>query len=484
VTADPTPPLACPAHDGGDMTLPAHPGARRKPPGPRGLPVVGVLPLLARDVYGYFPSLARKYGDVVEVPVPGMRLVLLAHPRHVNHVFIKHMDRYVKGPMNIELINGDALPMVLREGDDWKRVRRVLNPGFTEKSLAEVSAELFDEITTYLDGWSVHADTDEIVDFDELFAVITAAALLRAMFSRPTPPEQVDELQAHMNDFARAAAIRIILHHMLPSFVPRPLAAKGNRAHQWIRDYIDDFIAQRRRNPIENTDLLNVLLDARFDDGSGLPHDELRSEVFQLLFAGFDTTATALGWTFAFLGANPDALAKAYEEVDALGGRPVTHADIADLKWLRACFDEGQRLQGAPFHMRMAVVDDEIDGFLIPKGTYVTTAMSILHRDPRWWREPERFDPSRFLTDTIDRNAFMPFGVGPRKCLGMRMAYIEAVAIMAGILQRYEFDLAPGFTPRHTMRVSTAVKGGVPIKLRTRSQGNGDADPTKTCLST
>ncbi|SHU39278.1 putative cytochrome P450 [Mycobacteroides abscessus subsp. abscessus] len=469
MTANMVPPQGCPAHADGPSKSITH--ARRRPPGPRGMPVLGVVPQIARDPYGSFTKLRDRYGDIVSIPVPGMKLVLLGHPDHVNHVHIKHMDRYTKGDMNAELAGGEVPPLVLREGDDWKRVRRVLNPKFTEQALAGVSEVMFDEITGYIDSWSRYAETDTEVDLDEQFAVITAAALLRAMFSRPTPSGEVDKLQSALNDYANSAAIKIAAHN-LPSWIPRPLARKGQRGKDFAMNFIEDFIAERKRHPTGDPDLLNTLMEARFDDGNGnetgFSHAELRIEIAQLLFAGFDTTATALGWTFAFLGLNPAALAKAYEEVDALGGRPITHADIAGMTWLRACFDEAQRLQGAPFQIRMAIVDDEIDGYLIEKGTYVTTSMHILHRDPRWWHEPERYDPNRFLTSDITRNAFTPFSVGPRKCLGMRMAYIEAIAIIAMILQRYTFELKPGFTPRHHMRVSTAVKGGIPVRLRQR----------------
>lgn len=166
------------------------------------------------------------------------------------------------------------------------------------------------------------------------------------------------------------------------------------------------------------------MLALEFDGCPQIRERRRRSEAAGLVFAGFETTAAALAWTIALLCRNPIALGKAYAEVDALGGKTLAYDDLENLKYLRACFDEAQRFQAAPANVRTAIEDDEVGGYFIPRGSQVIITQYALQRDPGSGTN-RRFNPDRFLTDKINRNTFLPFSIGPRKCMGTRMAYIE-----------------------------------------------------------
>lgn len=238
-----------------------------------------------------------------------------------------------------------------------------------------------------------------------------------------------------------------------------------------LLDVLDGMIARRRSTgPRATPDVLDVLLglEEQFPGDREHRYRRLRSELAGLVFAGFETTAEALAWTIALLARNPQCLAKAYSEVDALGTEPLGYQSLSRLTYLKAAFDEAQRFQAALANVRTAVEDDEIGGYAIPAGSHVLISPYGLHRDPRFWNEPEVYEPMRFLTDEINRNAFVPFNIGPRKCMGMRMAYIEGTLTLAAILQRYTIQVRDGWQPRHQIRVSTGLVGGLPARIRRR----------------
>ncbi len=193
---------------------------------------------------------------------------------------------------------------------------------------------------------------------------------------------------------------------------------------------------------------------------------ELRDELMNLLFGGFETTQSALGWTIALLDAHPAARDRVVEEVLGFGdGLPTSLDQVQELRWTKACFDEAQRLQGAPLFSREAVVDQEIGGLDVPAGSLVGVSPYALHRKPSLWREPDQYDPSRFIDADIDRFAFIPFGAGPLDCIGSNLAYLEATLTLAVLYRRHRVAMRPGFLPVHDFHLSTGMKGGCPVLL-------------------
>lgn len=450
------------------------PETRRRPPVEPGLPIIGVASQLLRDPYRFLAESAGRHGDVVRLKVPGLRLVLVNHPEHVAHVFSRHADRYGKGRMNTKMADGSSyLGLPLADGEPWRRVRRLLNPMFGQKRLNELSILMADAISDRVDTWERWADTGEVVDLDPELSGVTMAVLLRSMFSTDVAESDIDRSVADFRAAGYLGAIKM-LTAWAPSWLPVtrlpvPVIRRGVGAQRWITGFIDRIIASRRANPTNSPDLLNMLLDARFDDGAPMTDGELRVELFGLLFGGFETTASALAWTFVLLDRHPLIAERAQREVDALGDKPVTFGDLPNLKFIRACFDEAQRLQGGVLFTREALVDDEIGGYFIPRGTVVSVSPYALHHDERFFPDPERFDPDRFLTGDIDKFAFIPFGAGPRHCIGSNMAYIEAQFTIATVLQRYRVQTRPGFEPRHHFHLSTGMKGGCPVRLYRRA---------------
>ncbi|MGC7364574.1 cytochrome P450 [Mycobacteroides abscessus subsp. abscessus] len=421
--------------------------------------------------YLLLPKIANRYGDIVRLftgPTPALTLTLINHPDYVDHVFTRHHDRYVKHEATIELVSGEPVALPLLEGREWKRVRSAFNPYFGERALAQATPLMMEGITERVDAWSRHVHSGELVDLEHELGAVVMDGLMRSMFKVRLRPAEID----HAVDGARRYGVYVISRvamHFLPRWLPNPLRRSGEEAKAELFGILDRFVQERAGCPSTGTpDLVDTLLALEFDGCPQIRERRRRSEAAGLVFAGFETTAAALAWTIALLCRNPIALGKAYAEVDALGGKTLAYDDLENLKYLRACFDEAQRFQAAPANVRTAIEDDEVGGYFIPRGSQVIITQYALQRDPRFWNEPERFNPDRFLTDKINRNTFLPFSIGPRKCMGTRMAYIEGTLVLGAILQRYAFQIRDSWTPRHRVRVSTGLAGGLPARLFAR----------------
>lgn len=434
------------------------------------MPGIGVAHQIARDPYRSFQRIAREYGDIVLVPAPGPPLILVSHPDHVNHVMTRNAARYGKPSMTRDVIFREPPRFHgMADGEEWRSVRRMLNPRFSERGLAPLSELMIDSIVDSIDGWERFAGTRAVVDMQHEFSVLTMSVLLRSMFSMQPDRADVDRAAKEFAALLRGAAIWMLTSG-LPGWVPRPRARRTEAAMAWILAYIDRMISARRCSPIEGEDLLTTLLEARFEDGSAMSDEHIRRELVGLMIGGYETTAAVMSWVLARFPFEAAAREAAYVEVDALGGDRVRHEDMERLTWLRACFDEAQRLQGFPINPREALEDDEIGGYAIPRGAVVGISGWTLHRDPRWWREPERFQPRRFLEDEINKYAFVPFGVGPRRCLGIRMGYMVGLFTLATVLQRFRLEPLRGWTPQPAFAFSSLVKGGVPMTIERRSK--------------
>jgi cytochrome P450 len=442
-------------------------------PGPRGPAALAALAAFARDPWFSPKQLTARYGDVVRLPLPFSELILLSHPDDIAHVNLKAASRYERAPMVTDTMRVQGSPHHASwfdaDDDEWARGRQLLQPHFTQKALAELGELFTDAITDEVEAWGRAADAGAPFDLVAPLKQLALAVLYNAMFSRRIAAGEMRELLQRLDQRMVATTVRTALF-ALPAAIPRPLHRKGARADAWLDAHLAAIVDQRRADPTPTSDLLNVLLGATYDDGAPLEDHKIRTEMLFLVIGGHETTAAALAWTFALLAINPAIAARLRDEVDLLGGGPVTPGDMGQLTFARACFDEAQRLQGGlVFNPKRALVDDEIGGYRIPAGATVLHSNITLQRDARFWGgDADRYRPDRWLEDGIDNAAFQNFGRGRRMCLGKRMAYIEAVLTLATAVQRYTFSAPPGWQPRHHYRMSMSVKGGVPLRLRAR----------------
>ncbi len=447
--------------------------AGRLAPGPVGYPVVGVLPAFNRDPFTYLREAAAQYGDVFRVPLPLMDMVCVNHPDHVAHIMNDSARYSMMGPLKpmVHTMFGKAIPGL--DGDEFRQRRRLITPMFRHNSLNDLSVAIVDEFTQRIDKWQRWAGTGQTIDLQHEIAWLTMPAFLRAMFGISVTDAEIERLDRDIRSILQMFSAMFFLN-LPPNLLPIPGGENLVAAFQRTRAWIEQHVEHRLANPIEGTDLLQILLDGRDENGDPISRKDLLAELLILIAGGYETVVASTSWTLALLRDNPAAHRKLLAEVDALGGQPPTFADLGRLEWVKACFDEAQRLQGHPFHPRIALADDEVGGYHIRKGTVVGVSVYALHRDARWWPDPDVFDPTRFTDKAVvaarPSMAFIPFGAGPHRCIGSQMGYMNAQFILTLLHQRYTLTIDPAWRPKHASTFSTTIKGGLPVQIERRKQ--------------
>jgi cytochrome P450 len=321
--------------------------------------------------------------------------------------------------------------------------------------------------------WQPIASSGKVVDVAEEMMRLTRTVVLRAL------------LGADLGPFASTidGAWTTINEHVGGSFWSLGLAdrfhpskrRKFQAAQAVLRGAVDHVISQRRRNPSDSADLLSMLLAARDEEtGEAMTDEQLRVEVTTFLLAGQETTSLALTWTWYLLSQHPAARRRLEQEIDAvLGGRPPEYTDLANLPYTRMVIDEALRLYPPAWGFsRQALADDELGGFHLPRGWLAFVVPYVLHRLPAYWPNPDTFDPERFSPEqSVDRPKFvyLPFGAGPRQCIGNQFALIEAQLSVATLAQAYRLHLAPHHKVEPWPLITLRPRYGMPMMIERRA---------------
>jgi cytochrome P450 len=421
--------------------------AHSLPPGPRGIPVLGMLPALRRDPTGVFLDAARRFGDVAYLKIASRRGYLITNPRDVRHVLQDNARNYHKSPLynklRISLGNG----LVTSEDDFWLRQRRIAQPAFQRQRIAALGAVMAEAARETASRWDSLADAGRPVDVAEEMMRLTRTVVLRALLGADLGPfaGKVDDAWTIMNEHIGKSFWSLGLTDNLPT----PKNRRFQAARAVLQGAVDYLIAERRRYPSDGADLLSMLISARDEEtGEGMTDQQLRVEVTTFLLAGQETTSLALTWTWYLLSQHPGAQQRLEAELDtALNGRPPEYADLTLMPYTRMVIDEALRLYPPAWGFsRQALADDELGGFRLPRGWLAFVIPYVLHRLPAYWEDPERFDPERFSPErSADRPKFVyiPFGAGPRQCIGNHFALLEAHLVVATLAQRFRLRLVP-----------------------------------------
>ena len=424
------------------------PAVRGRPPGPRGYPVVGMLPAMRRGALDVFLDAARVYGDVAYLRIGNRRGYLITNPRDVKHVLLDNARNYHKSPLYQKLRTSIGNGLLTSEDDFWLRQRRIAQPAFHRSRIAALGAVMAGAAREAAAGWDAIAASGRPVDIGDEMMRLTRTVVLRALFGGDLGPSasRVDEAWTLMNEHIGESFWSLGITDTLPT----PKYRRFQAARAVVLGAVESIIAERRRQPSESADLLSMLLAARDEEtGEGMTDDQLRVEVTTFLLAGQETTSLALTWTWYLLSQHPDAQGRLEAELDSvLDDRRPEFADVANLPYTRMVVDESLRLYPPAWGFsRQALGDDELGGFHLLPGSLAIVIPYVLHRLPAYWEEPERFDPERFSPErSANRPKFVyiPFGAGPRQCIGNHFALLEAHLIVATLAQRYRLRLVPG----------------------------------------
>ncbi len=391
---------------------------------------------LVRDPLGFFTALTRQYGDIVCYRPAPDTAYLINHPDYVRHVLVDNSRSYSKATYSNQIFKkvvGDGL--ITAEGESWLWQRRLMQPAFHHTRLERLDGLIVEAACAMLARWHKSYSANEPVDIAREMAALTLTITTQALFG-----VELGEKASAIGEIINRAAL----------LFEKPSNPALRQAAQEFSLVVEDIIQERKRDFHDTGDLFSSLLLAR-DEHSGLGMDDtqLRDQLMGLLLAGYETTANALTWTWYLLTQNPAASERLRAEVrHVLGGREPGYPDLAKMPYLRNVFDESLRLYPPAWILgRRAIQDDDIGGYYVAPGTVLAISIYTLHRHPQFWNQPETFDPDRFDTSSADqrhRYAYIPFGAGPRQCIGSGLGILEACLIIACIVQHYELRLMPG----------------------------------------
>ena len=436
------------------------------PPGPRGQLLLGSLGDLRRDQLGFYDRCARNYGDVVPLRLGPSRGVLLYHPDAIEDALVARSRDFVK-TRSLRLLRGligDGL--LLSEGDVWLRQRRLVQPAFHRQRVAAYGEVMAAHATRRAEAWAPGA----VVDVHAEMMAVTQGIVAKTLFDADVSDDSHTVGDA-ARDVTEFFATRVgSLLQLLPLWLPTPAHLRLSRAIRQLDAVVYRMIAARRRDTADRGDLMSILLHAQdADDGSRMTDRHVRDEVMTLFLAGHETTAVALTWTWVLLAQHPEADARLAEELRrVLGGRPPAVGDLPALRYTDMVVTESLRLYPPAYALaRQAARATEAGGHpLAPRDVVIAPAWTV-HRDARWFDEPDAFRPDRWegdLARRLPRFAYYPFGGGPRQCIGNAFAQMEAVLILATIAQRFRLALPPG---QHLRPLpSITLRPVAPIRMR------------------
>jgi cytochrome P450 len=446
--------------------------SHRIPPGPSGYPLIGSLIPFLRNPLALFMQCAREYGDVVRLRFPGTEVYLLHHPEHIEYVLRGEPKNFIKDDLTRRLSNLVGHGLLTSEGEFWRQQRRAAQPAFQPSHIHHYGTVMTTYTERMLESWQAGQQRDVHRDMMRLTLEIAAKTLFDS------------DISAEANE-VRTALEAVMAYDMglsmwlLPDrWSPTPAAFRFRRAVRTLDQIIYRIIEQHRTRDHESTDLLSRLLAVRYEDGTHMSNQQLRDEVMTLLLAGHETTALTLFYCCYLLAQHPQTEQALTDEwALVLGDRTPTAADVPHLRYTTWVVRESMRLYPPAWGIgREAVKDCTIGEYHVPKGTQLYLNQWVVHRDPRWFDDPEVFKPERWDNDLVKRlphGAYFPFGDGPRICIGNHFAMMEAVLVLATIGQRYHMTLLSdrplALIPSVTLRPKHGVK--MIVHKRPRHEG-------------
>jgi len=433
---------------------------------------VGAVPSLAKDPLSFFLHSLHERGDLVPVNLGPTKLLLVHHPDYVRHVLQDNWRNYGKGSMWVAIRKLVGNGLLGSEGELWLRQRRLMQPAFHRERLAELTNTVTEVISETLTDWKALAEKEQPVEIAHAMAELTMKIIVRTMFGTGISDAETHEMVAAYSKALKLMNVRMWTF-FLPDFIPLPGDTAFRETIQQIDHAVYRFINERRQNPSDTNDLLNMLLDARDEEtGEGMSDQQVRDEVFTVFMAGHETSATVMAWAWYLIWQHPEVERRLQRELlNVSGERRPTFEDLPRLTYTRMVIEEAIRMFPPAWLIpRSTLADDTIGGLSVKAGTTVLISPYVVHRHPDFWEDAERFDPDRFAPErTIIRHAYIPFGEGPRLCIGNSFAMMEMQLILAMIAQTYHLSLQPGVEIRPTTMPVLRPNNDLLMHLRPRT---------------
>ena len=447
----------------------SRPSRPPRPPGPRGLPIIGSARSFARDPLSFLSGVAEQYGDIANFRLGGMDVFFVRHPDYIREVLITQRASFTMSPLRAKLnaVVGEGL--FTSRGELHARQRRLIQPVFRKSRIEAYAGQMADLSQRMREEWQPGTEIDITEEMMKLTMLIAARALFAHDIEKDAE-SVARNVGTVLEFFMRLSSPLLKLSLQLP--LPSSLRFKG--AVRDLDRVIYRMIERRRGAQGGGNDLLSLLMQAKDDETNAqMTEKQLRDEILTLLIAGHETTANLLAWTLWLVAQRPEVGERLHAEAKALlGGRGgFAAADCDRMSYARMVILEGLRLYPPGWFIGRAALagDVRLGGYAVPKGTVVMMSQYVMHRDARYFEDPERFKPERWeggFQDRLPRGAYFPFSAGDRHCIGEGFAWQEALLILATLAERWKFELVPGQSIRP--KPSVTLRPDRPIKMIVR----------------
>jgi cytochrome P450 len=435
------------------------------PPGPAQVIPLSGLFAYRRGPLPFFQSLAERYGDISYFRLGPQQAFFFNHPDYIKDILVTSHQNFMKGLalQRSKRLLGEGL--LTSEGDFHRRQRRLSQPAFHRLRIASYAEVMTAHASQTGRTWK----DNETLDISEEMMRLTLGIVGKTLFDADVKSDAQEVGEAMAVAMGLFNTLTLPFYELLQK-LPLPQFRRFDDAKRRLDAIIFRLIEERRCSGQDRGDLLSMLLLAQDteDDGGQMTDAQLRDELMTIFLAGHETTSNALTWTWYLLSQNAEVESKLHEEIDeVLQGRPPAFEDVARLKYTEMVLAESMRLYPPAWALgRMALNDFEIGGFVVPKKSLVLMSQYVMHRDPRYFTDPLRFDPDRWspqARETRPQFSYFPFGGGPRRCIGEGFAWMEGILLLATLAQHWQMRLAPNhpveikpvmtLRPKHGMRM-------------------------------
>jgi cytochrome P450 len=406
------------------------------------------------------------------------KTIVSSHPAFIQHVLQKNHHNYYKSEITVKSIGhffGNGL--VVLNGKNWVKQRRLIQPGFHKARLAELILEMNEVLDESIERFETGM-WDGPVDIYPKLIRLAFQITARSFFGFNLEEKEFDTLSNSIIKIQQFVVKQIIMPYLNPFFLISGEISRNEKKKVLLDDVILKYIRERRKSGGRHNDLLQMLMDSGYEGaGSGMSDEELLTESIGILIAGHETASTSLSWTLYLLCRHRDCLERIRREVKTeIGDGPLTYQAVPRLGFTVQVIEESMRLYPSIWLVdRVALENDQVLGFDIPRGSTVASYIYGVHHSPDYWADAEKFNPERFDKENKSRHvAFthVPFGGGPRVCLGANFAMIEMLIILIKIIRTYDFELAVEKKVEIQPEVILRPKGGIRIKFNKRSKEN------------
>ncbi|MFN0088422.1 MAG: cytochrome P450 [Blastocatellia bacterium] len=449
----------------------------KQPPGPKPILPGYNFMALRRDRIGFLTKLAKEYGEIAHFKLGSVPVYLLTNPEHIRDVLVTHNKLFMKGEglQRAKRLLGEGL--LTSEGEFHLRQRRLAQPAFHRQRIAGYAQTMVDCARRMREEWQPGETRDIAREMMRLTLAIAGKTLFGTDVIR-----EADEIGAALQTAMEAFNRLTLPFSNLIEKLPLPSVRRFEQAKGRLDATIYRIIEERRAGKEDHGDLLSMLIQARDTegDGRGMTDLQLRDEVMTIFLAGHETTANALTWTWYLLSQHPAEEARFHEEVDqTLAGREPAPEDYSRLAYTERVLAESMRLYPPAWIIgRRALTHYSLDGYTIPAGSILLMSQYVMHHHPKYFPDPERFDPERWTPEAREARpkfSYFPFGGGPRLCIGEQFAWMEGVLVLAAIGQRWRMRLSPGHPVAMQPLVTLRPKHGMKMVLAQREPVAGES---------